>query len=293
MLGDQVADEHHMAQPPQEQQTDPIAVPYARPVASDDVAAQSPPSDNELIQLWWRLPDWFFRSVGISFFVLYGGWRVSRYDAFSDLAIKLQLPLAGSDVWVPAPGLLVDITYLLIVAGFCLRIQPLRRVSDLKMIVVSMTGALFPFLPLVIGGWLTMFVGNPPARDYQLFIGFAEEARSMQGKVVLGVVLNIVALLIEIWGYAYLVRSVSIVPEARELKVTGPYRLVRHPIYLGQIIAQIAVWLLLARWHPIWLLFVGAFATFQLIRGRWEDRVLEAAFGEPYRVWKKRTFWFI
>lgn len=293
MLGGQVADEHHMSQPPQEHPTELTDVPYARPVASDDAAAQSPPSDNELIQLWWRLPDWFFRSVGISFFVLYGGWRVSRYDAFSDLAIKLQLPLAGSDVWVPAPGLLVDITYLLIVAGFCLRIQPLRRVSDLKMIVVSMTGALFPFLPLVIGGWLTMFVGNPPARDYQLFIGFAEEARSMQGKVVLGVVLNIVALLIEIWGYAYLVRSVSIVPEARELKVTGPYRLVRHPIYLGQIIAQIAVWLLLARWHPIWLLFVGAFATFQLIRGRWEDRVLEAAFGEPYRVWKKRTFWFV
>jgi len=292
MLGGQVADEHHMAQPPQEQPTDPIDVPYARPVASDDVAAQSPPSDNELIQLWWRLPDWFFRAVGVGFFVIYGGWRVSRYDAQMPIVQWLPLPGLAFKLPVPAPTILVDVTYLLIVAGFCLRIQPLRRVSDVKMIVVSMTGAFLPFLPIVIGGWLEYFVGGAPADQWKSFLGFAE-ARVSQPKVAIGVLLNAVALLIEIWGYAYLVRSVSIVPEARELKVTGPYRLVRHPIYLGQIIAQIAVWLLLARWHPIWLLFVGAFATFQLIRGRWEDRVLEAAFGEPYRVWKKRTFWFV
>jgi len=293
MFGGQVADEHDMAQPQKEYQelseaTEPLAVPRAQPVANND----APAPDNELIQLWWRLPDWFFRAVGISFFVLYGGWRVFRYDAQLALVQYLSLPGLAFKLPVPAPTILVDITYLLIVAGFCFRIQPLRRVSDLKMILVSMTGAFLPFLPLVIGGWLEHFVGGAPADRWQAFLGF-ESARVSQPKVAAGVLLNVIALLIEIWGYAYLVRSVSIVPEARELKVTGPYRLVRHPIYLGQILAQIAVWLLLARWHPVWLLFVGVFAAFQLIRARWEDRVLESAFGEPYRVWKKRTFWFV
>lgn len=278
------------------QNTAPIdsarAIPRAEPVASLEAEGNLQQPDNEIVQLWWRLPDWFFRAVGVSFFVLYGAWRVSRYSADLALIRRLPLPLIDVVIPVPAPTILVDITYLLIVAGFCLRIQPLRRVSDLKMIVVSMMGALFPFLPLVIGGWLEYFVGGQPAKQWDDFLGFSA-ALVTQPKIALGMLLNVIALLIEIWGYAYLVRSVSIVPEARELKVTGPYRLVRHPIYMGQILAQIAVWLLLANWHPVWLVFVGLFTMFQFIRGRWEDRVLEAAFGEPYRQWKKRTFWFL
>ncbi|MBU1647461.1 MAG: hypothetical protein KJ787_14105, partial [Gammaproteobacteria bacterium] len=98
---------------------------------------------------------------------------------------------------------------------------------------------------------------------------------------------------LDVWGYASLFRSVSIVAEARDLVVSGPYRLVRHPVYLGQIVAQAGVWLLFAPLHPVWISFFACFVAMQLYRGRVEDTVLERAFGERYRMWKDRTFWFV
>ena len=98
---------------------------------------------------------------------------------------------------------------------------------------------------------------------------------------------------LDVWGYATLCRSLSIVAEARILKTHGPYRFIRHPIYLGQFISQGAIWLVLVRLQPIWALFYVAFIAMQLYRSRVEDRVLERAFGDRYRAWKKKTFWFV
>ena len=108
-----------------------------------------------------------------------------------------------------------------------------------------------------------------------------------------GTALIVVGNLIDVSGYATLFRSVSIAAEARELKVTGLYRIVRHPIYLGQILAQAGVWLFYARTHVVWITFYVAFVAMQLYRSRLEDRVLQRAFGEPYLTWKRRTFWFV
>ena len=80
--------------------------------------------------------------------------------------------------------------------------------------------------------------------------------------------------------------------EARVLKITGPYRFVRHPIYLGQFLAQAGVWLVLANTHWVWIAFYVCFVALQLIRTRMEDKVLGDAFGASHRDWKLRTFWF-
>ena len=40
-----------------------------------------------------------------------------------------------------------------------------------------------------------------------------------------------------LYSLSYLGRRFSIVPEARGLVIDGPYRLARHPIYLGEILA--------------------------------------------------------
>ena len=98
---------------------------------------------------------------------------------------------------------------------------------------------------------------------------------------------------IEVWGYAWLRRSLSIVPEPRVLYVTGPYRFIRHPIYFGQFIAQIGVWLIAARLHFVSVGILVLFIAMQLYRSKLEDGVLEEAFGEPYRAWKEKTFWFV
>ena len=78
--------------------------------------------------------------------------------------------------------------------------------------------------------------------------------------------------------YAALVlgRSISILPEARRLVTWGPYALVRHPLYLGEIVAIAGVALqYLSAWA---LLLLALVCAFQLQRMKYEERVLFQVF---------------
>ena len=78
--------------------------------------------------------------------------------------------------------------------------------------------------------------------------------------------------------YAALVlgRSISILPEARRLVTWGPYALVRHPLYLGEILAIAGVALqYLSAWA---LLLFALVCAFQLQRMKYEERVLFQVF---------------
>ena len=80
--------------------------------------------------------------------------------------------------------------------------------------------------------------------------------------------------------YAGLVlgRSISILPEARRLVTWGPYALVRHPLYLGEIVAVVGVAMqYLSAWA---LLLAGLQFAFQLQRMKNEERVLSQVFPE-------------
>ena len=81
-------------------------------------------------------------------------------------------------------------------------------------------------------------------------------------------------------------RSISILPQARRLVTWGPYALVRHPLYLGEIVAIIGVALqYLSTWA---LLLVGLQFAFQLLRIENEERVLVQVFPE-YADYVART----
>jgi protein-S-isoprenylcysteine O-methyltransferase Ste14 len=68
------------------------------------------------------------------------------------------------------------------------------------------------------------------------------------------------------------------VPEARELVTTGPYAVVRHPVYLGEIIAGFGLVLpTIASLHAVVL---AIFLVAQLVRTEYEERVLREAFPE-------------
>ena len=69
---------------------------------------------------------------------------------------------------------------------------------------------------------------------------------------------------------------------------TGLYAVVRHPQYLGGVLALFLTTLL---WYPHWLFAaLGVFGCALLYYGAWgEDKKLVAQFGDDYRVYMERV----
>jgi protein-S-isoprenylcysteine O-methyltransferase Ste14 len=73
-------------------------------------------------------------------------------------------------------------------------------------------------------------------------------------------------------------RSISLMAEARRLVTSGPYALVRHPLYLAEEAAIIGTWLQFA--SPLTTALLILHAVCQLQRMRNEERVLGETFPE-------------
>lgn len=80
--------------------------------------------------------------------------------------------------------------------------------------------------------------------------------------------------------------SFSVMSEARRLVTDGPYRIVRHPLYLTEEIAVVGI--LLPYWSAAALLLFLAHLAVQLLRLGNEERVLRAAFPD-YADYARRT----
>jgi protein-S-isoprenylcysteine O-methyltransferase Ste14 len=83
--------------------------------------------------------------------------------------------------------------------------------------------------------------------------------------------------------------SFSIRPEARQLVTSGLYSRIRNPIYVFGTAASFGIMLALQIW-PVLVLWL-AMTPFQIVRSRREERVLRAAFGEQYELYRSKT-WF-
>lgn len=102
----------------------------------------------------------------------------------------------------------------------------------------------------------------------------------------LSVFVTIVSFSGALWSLAYLRRSLSIIPEARRLATGGPYRVVRHPLYLFEIMAGFGV--LGASLGVISAISFVFFVAMQMTRARFEERLLAGAFPE-YADYARRT----
>ena len=87
------------------------------------------------------------------------------------------------------------------------------------------------------------------------------------GLMIAGLVLAIAAKL-------FLNRSFGLIAANRGVKVRGPYRLVRHPMYAGYMINQVG-FLLMSFSMANLLLYLAAW-SFQLVRVHEEERILSA-----------------
>ena len=84
-------------------------------------------------------------------------------------------------------------------------------------------------------------------------------------------------------------RSFSVRAEAHKLVTTGIYSKIRNPIYLFGGVMITGIILIVQR--PILFIALLALLIGQTIRARREARVLEAAFGDAYREYRRKT-WF-
>lgn len=83
---------------------------------------------------------------------------------------------------------------------------------------------------------------------------------------------NIGAIVVLFW----LGRSFSILPEGRKLITTGPYAIVRHPLYLIEAVGTLGTIIIFWSWQAV-LLFAVQIAM-QLTRMHYEEKVLTETF---------------
>jgi protein-S-isoprenylcysteine O-methyltransferase Ste14 len=86
-----------------------------------------------------------------------------------------------------------------------------------------------------------------------------------------------------VWALLYLRHNFSIIPEARHLVRGGPYRVVRHPVYLAEIGVAVSL-ALYGDLHPWSTLILVPFVAVQIVRSEYEEELLRNAFPgyDPY-----------
>jgi len=100
-----------------------------------------------------------------------------------------------------------------------------------------------------------------------------------------GVALLLAGTVFEVYGKVYLGRSFGIVAADRGIVVGGPYRIVRHPIYLGYLVTHVGF--LLANWSSRNIAIYIIEYCFQVARILSEERLLKEDDG--YRAYCERV----
>ena len=93
---------------------------------------------------------------------------------------------------------------------------------------------------------------------------------------LLALVAGLLASILGVLTLSFLGRSFSVMPEARRLITTGPYSIVRHPLYLFELLGLAGI-VLQVRSLPGGML-LALIVALQVARARWEEAVLDRAF---------------
>ena len=117
------------------------------------------------------------------------------------------------------------------------------------------------------------------------YLPVSESASTTSLMVSIAVV--IVGTMFTIWALATLGRCFGLLPEVRGLVRSGPYALMRHPVYVGEAISALGI--VIAKPHPLVLLAWMAFVGLQYWRTIYEERALTVAYPAEYGAYRARV----
>ncbi len=106
---------------------------------------------------------------------------------------------------------------------------------------------------------------------------------------VLGIVLCVAGIALAVWARWHLGRNWGMpmsLKEGHELVTTGPYRMVRHPIYTGFILAMLGSALVAG---PFWLFAAVVSFLYFAYSASVEERLMMKQFPHQYPSYRKRT----
>jgi protein-S-isoprenylcysteine O-methyltransferase Ste14 len=177
--------------------------------------------------------------------------HIRRYDSF------FLKPL-----WI-IEGFIYTVFFLI----YVLRKDPKDRSRGFMGIVIPLTGSVLPFALLLSPP--NYWIAQSPSRQYFIFYCM------------------VITSSLTLWGLWTLCRSFSITVEVRSLILRGPYRWIRHPIYLGEILTAgaVMIWRFSVTNVFIWTIFV----FIQIVRARLEEKKLCTFFPE-YHSYMKGTW---
>lgn len=141
---------------------------------------------------------------------------------------------------------------------------------------VSKFAGTFPAIASILGAymmWPIILIG--PCEDMPLWAS------------ILSCFLIIVSNILAVWILFWLGHSFSILAEGRKLVTRGPYAIVRHPLYLIEMVGIFGTVINFLSWQAV-LLFIAQTAM-QLTRIHYEEKVLKESFPE-YEAYAAQTW---
>jgi protein-S-isoprenylcysteine O-methyltransferase Ste14 len=180
---------------------------------------------------------------------------IHRIGQYKDFLVK---PL-----WV-----VETLIFVFFLVSYAIRIDPLERSRGFREIVVPLIGGVLPFALLLTPP--SQWISSNPYRVHAVLYWMTAASS------------------LTLWALWTLRRSFSITVEARALVTHGPYRWVRHPIYLGEMLTAggVLVWRFSLQNAAIFIIFV----QIQILRGRWEEGKLIRTFPE-YKDYAAQNRW--
>jgi protein-S-isoprenylcysteine O-methyltransferase Ste14 len=202
-----------------------------------------------------RRSDW----AGFAFFA---GWTVINF-----------ILAAGVFRRTPAVAILLVPTFVhdaVIALAFLFR-KPLRKQAEGWAPRAAAYGAtlLVPVFCFVAGRWFPAWM-----------------APSSPSLFTAGIAFWLVGAYLGVWSVIRLRQAFSIVPQARTLVTTGPYRLARHPVYASYLLQYAGV--VLSHLTPALVLVYVAWLGVVTVRMSYEESVLSAVFPE-YEDYQRRV----